>query len=66
MRKKVLLGLYDTEDNNVLVMIGTYDEVAEAYDKPKKYIKALVTKKNKLFRRYSVERLGIKEGDENE
>ena len=61
-----MLGVYDTEDNNVLVMIGTYDEVAKAYDKPKKYIKALVSKKNKLLRKYSVERLGIKEGDEFE
>ena len=64
--RKVLLGVYDTEDNNVLVMVGTYDEVAERFGKKKKYIKASVTKKTKLLNKYLIERIGIKEGDEFE
>ena len=65
-KRKIILGVYDTKDNDSLVMLGTYDEVAVRLDKKKKYIKTAVSKKSRIGNRYLVEKTGMKEGEEIE
>lgn len=64
-RPKKLLAVYDTYDNNVTVLVGTYNEIAEWSGLSLKAVKSDVSRGSKLKRRYAVEKLGFKEGEEN-